>query len=162
MLHVNQCHFQFVPVPIIVFCACQDCNQCNVQRSCRYCLAAYHITPPLSTFVPEFLYMQKTEVLINPWNYYLCPLLVYPASTFVLIHRETENFVLVPTLLLLKGNRCHVTKNSLTFFLPICTLRHLKILSTVYTGRASGSMSSSCRSTGLLHEDSRQGFRREM
>ena len=25
-------------------CACQDCTQCNVQCSCRYCLAAYHST----------------------------------------------------------------------------------------------------------------------
>ena len=99
MLHVNQCHFRSFSSHY-QFCACQDCNQYNVQRSCRYCLAAYHITPPLSTFVLEFLYMQKIEVMINLWNYHLYPLLVYPVSTFVSIHREKENFVLVATLLL--------------------------------------------------------------
>ena len=63
------------------------------------------LLPPLRTFVPEFLFIQKKEVMITPWNYHLYPLLVYPVSTFISIRREKENFVLVPTLLPREGTR---------------------------------------------------------
>ena len=85
--------------------AYQDCNQCNVHHFCCDFLAAYHITPPLRTFVPEFPLIQTKEVNLNPWNCYLCPLLAYPASTFVSIRQEMENCFQVPTLPLLMGTR---------------------------------------------------------
>ena len=60
-----------------------------------------------------------------------------------------------------KGYPVQVTKNSFIVFLPFCTLRHRNSFSTSYTGSFVGSMSAGCRSTGLLHTDSRQGFRRD-
>ena len=60
-----------------------------------------------------------------------------------------------------RGYPVQVTRNSLMVFLPFCTLRHRNIFSTSYTGSFTGSMSAGCRSTGLLHIDVHQGFKRD-
>ena len=47
------------------FYACQDCNQYNVQRSCRYCLAAYHKTAGRLIFFGVWVFEYKIDIFSN-------------------------------------------------------------------------------------------------